>query len=177
MDDRQSGRCRDGHRSVELIDKLTLEDQGQALKTLYVVNGVIVYSGLVQRLFWEQRSLVAESFVEGVTITVNGMNDQRYSFRVETVTRITRALRYAAWLEQVDQLALVQWNERDYTKRSGAHTPGDSWIEPYLEGLSPLEAWEIEKQAASVWSDAVPLASNTVNGIHRARISPSRVMR
>lgn len=167
----------DSYPAVELIDRLTLEDRGQALKTLYVVDGVIVYSGLVQRLFWEQRALVGASFIEGATLTLDEWDGERTQFRIADVMRIARAPRYAAWLEQVDQLALAQWNERDYTRRSGAHMPGDSWIEPYLEGLSPSQAWEIETQAASTWIDATAFTLGGVNVTRCGGISPCGFMR
>lgn len=177
MNGNRSGGCLDRHSAVELIDKLTLEDRGQALKTLYVINGVIVYSGLVQRLFWEQRSLVAESFIEGAMLTFNEGDGRRVQYRIADVMRITRAPRYAKWLEQVDRLAQAQWNEYDYTRKSGAHRPGDSWIEQYLEGLSPFDAWEMEMQAASIWDDASDSVPGAVNAARCSRMSPSGVMR
>ncbi|RDU98757.1 hypothetical protein [Trinickia dinghuensis] len=177
MEGKRSGECLGRHSPVELIDKLTLEDRGQALKTLYVINGVIVYSGLVRRLFWEQRSLVAESFIEGATLTFNERDGSLLHYRIADVMRITRAPRYAAWLEQVDLLAQAQWNEYDYTRKSGAHTPGDSWIEQYLDGLSPFEAWEIEMRAALIWDDAPDLVLGAVNAARCSRMSPSGVMR
>lgn len=168
----QSGECSGRHSHIELIDKLTLDDQGQAVKLLYVINGVIVYSGTVQRLLWEQRSLVAESFIEGATLTLNERNGARFQFRIARVMRITRAPRYASWLEQIDRFAVAQWNEYDYTKKSGANTPGDSWIEPYLDGLSAAEAWEMETRAASILTAASSSSCRSADAFRRDRISP-----
>ncbi|WP_206956329.1 hypothetical protein [Trinickia acidisoli] len=177
MNGSHSRGCLDQHSTVELIDKLTLEDQGQLLKTLYVVEGVIVYSGIVQRLFWERRSLAAESFAKGAILKLNERDAACFQYRIAGVTRIMRVPRYAAWLEQVDQFALIQWNEYAYTKRSGAHMPGDSWIEPYLEGLSPAEALAMEMQAASMWCDGPASVSGAANAACYDHISPSRFVR
>ncbi|WP_116138399.1 hypothetical protein [Trinickia diaoshuihuensis] len=163
---------------VELIHKLTLVDEGQALRTLYVINGVIVYSGLVERLFWEQRSLVAQSFIEGSTLTFSDMGGAGLQYKIADVMRITRAPRYVEWLEQIDALARTQWNEHHYARRTGAHTPGDSWIESYLEGLTPSDAWEIEKRAAlAVDGNASALAVSAAHALRRDYALPSVFMR
>lgn len=154
------GECSDRYCSVELIDRLTVRRQGQALETLYVIDGVIVYSGLVQRLFWEQRSLVAQSFIEGSTLMLSEENGLCLRYKIVDVMRLARAPRYRVWLEQVDAHALRHWGEHDYTRRSGANMPGDSWIESYLDGLSPSDAWEIEMRAASTEQDALTSVSS-----------------
>ncbi|MEX3960115.1 hypothetical protein [Trinickia sp. EG282A] len=129
------------------IYKIELNDRGQDLTTLHVIDGVIFYCGPFQRLIWEGRALTAKVFSEGDIITFS--EDQRsLSYPVVGVQEVECDLPYRTWLEQIDALAWEQWGERDYTANSGASKPGDPWIEPYLEGESPLEAWEEEVSAA-----------------------------
>lgn len=178
MNGTPSGAHFDGCFSIELIHKLTLVDEGQALRTLYIINGLIVYSGLVERLYWEQRSLVAQSFIAGATLTLGERNGARLQYKIAEVMRITRAPRYVEWLMQVDELARTEWNEYDYTRRTGAHAPGDSWIESYLEGMTPLDAWEIEMCAASASETNVSVpALNSTNALRGDRVLRSVFMR
>jgi hypothetical protein len=129
------------------IYKFELMDRGQDLTTLHVVDGVIVYCGPFQRLIWEGRSLTAKVFAEGDIITF-AEDGRSLAYPVVCVREIEREMPYQAWLEQIDSLAWEQWGERTYTANSGANNPGDPWIEPYLRGESPAEAWEEEVSAA-----------------------------
>lgn len=177
MSSRQTSTCSDQHGAVELIDRLVLEDCGQALKVLYVIDGVVVYSGLVQRLFWEQRALAVKSFSNADVVKLAERNGPNFEFKIARVERITRTPRYALWLAHIDRLALTHWRESDYTRKSGAHKPGDSWIESYLEGLTPVETWEMESNAASILMDSPVIAGAAAQVFRHDHISPSSLMR
>ncbi|HDR9034247.1 TPA: hypothetical protein QDB07_001716 [Burkholderia vietnamiensis] len=127
--------------------KVELMDRGQDLTTLHVVDGVIVYCGPFQRLTWEGRALTAKVFEEGDTITFSD-DGRSLEYPVISVEKVERDLPYEAWLERIDALAWGQWGERAYTANTGASKPGDPWIEPYLDGDSPIEAWKQEVCAA-----------------------------
>jgi hypothetical protein len=129
------------------IHKIELMDRGQDLTTLHVIDGMIVYCGPFQRLIWEGRTLTAKVFAEGDIITFSE-DGRSLAYPVVGVQEVESDLPYQTWLEQIDALAWEQWGERNYTANSGAGKPGDPWIEPYLEGESPLEAWEEEVRAA-----------------------------
>ncbi|KVD92946.1 hypothetical protein WS63_07885 [Burkholderia stagnalis] len=135
-----------GKRDAKIY-KVELMDRGQDLTTLYVVDGVIVYCGLFQRLIWEGRVLTAKVFEEGDIITFSD-SGRSLVYPVISVEQAERDLTYGAWLEQIDTLAWEQWGERTYTANTGAGKPGDPWIEAYLNGSSPLDAWDEEVSAA-----------------------------
>ncbi|KVO15126.1 hypothetical protein [Burkholderia ubonensis] len=127
--------------------KVELMDRGQDLTTLHVVDGVLVYCGPFQRLTWEGRALTAKVFEEGDTISFSD-DGRSLEYPVISVEKVERDLPYEAWLERIDALAWGQWGERAYTANTGAGKPGDPWIEPYLDGNAPIEAWEEEVSAA-----------------------------
>lgn len=135
-------------RSDGKMYKIDLADHGQDLTTLHVVDGMIVHCGPFQRLIWEGRALTAKVFAEGDIITFSE-DGRSLAYPVVRVQEVERDLPYQAWLQQIDALAWEQWGERAYTVNSGANKPGDPWIEPYLEGESPSEAWEEEVSAAA----------------------------
>ncbi|RKP47552.1 hypothetical protein [Trinickia fusca] len=161
-----SGQRNDGdvaqRRQKNVVFRLELEDQGQRLTTLYVIDGVIVYSGLIQRLVWEQRRLSTTTFSVGDIVELGGDREDGLVLRcaVTHVVRIERLQPYRAWLDEVDRLAREQWGEPHYTAKSGANRPGDSWIEAYLDGCSPAAAWSEEVRAAQMWS-GLPTFSDT----------------
>jgi hypothetical protein len=155
MSEKQTGAGARPERPEEVVYRLELEHRGQGVTTLYVIDGVIVYSGLVERLRWEQRSLAAREFAVGDSLSFrdgaepDGLTD----CLIAGVERIEHELTYREWLAKVDRLAWEQWGEKGYTANSGANMPGDSWIESYLEGICAERAWGAEVRAVATWMD------------------------
>ncbi|MFP3275594.1 MAG: hypothetical protein RXR52_32435, partial [Paraburkholderia sp.] len=163
MSEKQAGASVRPGRQEEVVYRLDLEHHGQSVTTLYVIDGVIVYSGLVERLRWEQHSLATREFAVGDSLSFrdgaepDGLTD----CLIVGVQPIEHALTYKEWLAEVDRLAWEQWGEQSYTANSGANMPGDSWIEFYLEGICAERAWGAEVRAVATWMDLPVCFSNT----------------
>lgn len=134
-------------RPEDVIYRLELEDRGQDLTTLHVIDGIIVYCGPLQRLNWEGRKLTAKEFAAG-NVLVFADDGSALNYMVIGVKKIEHELTYKDWLAEVDRLAWEQWSDRDYTAKAGANKPGDPWIEIYLDGESPADAWTEEVSAS-----------------------------
>lgn len=180
MSEKKTGADPRPRRSEDVVYRLELQQRGQDLTTLYVINGVIVYSGLVERLRWEQRSLLTGEFSVGDLLALRESEAQAglIDCPIVGVERIEHELTYKEWLAEVDRLAWAQWGEKDYTANSGANTPGDSWIESYLEGVSAERAWGAEVYAATTWVELpvyFPHASVCGSDIGNARFVTARL--